>query len=156
MIFDFRLQFAVLALATATAVGTPASAQEEKKVPKDSTRVSIAGCAHKTTFIVEKAPEGEPVRSDIEPGRRFKLSGKKDTLNDIKAHESEMMEVTGLIRTADLAKPSGIGVAGGRVRIGVGNPQAPLGGPASSPVGYFQAVMDVESWRPLPASCPSR
>ena len=146
-------------VAAAVAAG-PAFAQEEKPVPKDSTRVSIAGCAHKTTFIVAKPPEGEPARSgsEIEPGRRFKLSGKKDTLNQIKAHEAEMIEVTGLIRTADLAPPSGIGAAGGRVRIGVGNPQAPLGGggPATSPVGYFQAVMDVESWRPLPASCPAR
>ena len=97
------------------------------------------------------------MRSDIEAGRRFKLSGKKDTLNQIKTHEAEMIEVTGLIRTADLAKPSGIGVAGGRVRIGVGNPQAPLGGgPATAPLGYSQAVMDVESWRPLPATCPAR
>jgi len=154
MVFDLRLSFAAAALVAVT--GVVFSAQEEKPVPKDSTRVSIAGCARKTTFIVAKAPEGEPVRSDIEPGRRFKLSGKKDVLSQIKAHEPEMIEVTGIIRTADLGKPSGIGVAGGRIRIGAGNPQEPLGGPSTAPLGYSQAVMDVESWRPLPASCPAR
>ena len=155
MVFDRRLSFGVVALVTAATV-VSAAAQEEKPVPKDSTRVSIAGCVRKTTFIVAKAPEGEPVRSDIEPGRRFKLSGKKDVLNQIKAHESDMIEVTGLIRKADLTGPPGIGVAGGRIRIGAGNPQEPLGGPATAPLGYSQAVMDVESWRPLPASCPQR
>jgi hypothetical protein len=150
------LSFGVLGVVAVTMLAGTVSAQEEKPAPKDSTRVSIAGCVHKTTFIVAKPPEGEPVRSTIEAGRRFKLSGKKATLNEIKAHESDMIEVTGLIRTSDLAQPSGIGVAGGRVRIGVGNPQEPLGGVATSPNGYYQAVMDVEAWRPLPASCPAR
>ena len=124
-------------------------------MPKDSARVSIAGCAHKATFIVARPPEGEPVRSDIAPGRRFKLSGPKATLAEIKAHESDMIEVTGIIRKADLTGPPGVGIAGGRVRISPGNPQAPLGSPVNNP-GYNQAIMDVEGWRPLPASCSAR
>src|SRR5689334_12228459 len=107
------------------ASGSVAAAQQEKPVPKDSARVSIAGCAHKTTFIVARPPEGEPVRSDIEAGRRFKLQGAKDVLAAIKAHESDMIEVTGLIRKADLEPPPGVSFGGGRVRIGPGNPQAP-------------------------------
>jgi hypothetical protein len=66
------------------------------------------------------------------------------------------MEVTGLIRKADLTPPPGISAAGGRVRIGPGNPQAPVyGSPALDP-HYNEATMDVESWRPLPASCPAK
>jgi hypothetical protein len=133
----------------------PAGAQQEKPVPKDAARISIAGCAHKSTFIVARPPEGEPVRSDIEPGRRFKLHGQKQTLGEIKAHSTDMIEVTGLIRRADLEKPRGVGLAGGRIRIGGGNPQSPLGDPATSSP-YNEAIMDVESWRPLPASCSSR
>jgi hypothetical protein len=57
---------------------------QEKKVPKDSSRVSIPGCAKGRTFIVAQAPEHEPVRSDVESGRRFRLSGSKKVLNEIR------------------------------------------------------------------------
>jgi hypothetical protein len=156
MVFDLRLSFGVLAFAAIAAIAAVPAAQEEKPVPKDSARVSVAGCAYKDTFIVARPPEGEPVRSDVQPGRRFKLHGQKATIADIRAHEAAgMIEVTGIVRKADLVPPPGISI-GGRVRISPGNPQAPLGGPAAAPLGYSQAVMDVESWRPLPASCPNR
>ena len=131
-------------------------AAQERPVPKDSARVSIPGCARNRTFIVGRAPEGEPVRSDVEPGRRFKLNGAKQMLADIKAHERTLIEVTGLILQADLNPPRGVGIAGGRVRIGGGQPQSPVGsGPATNP-GYGEAIIDVESWRQLPGDCPQR
>ena len=131
------------------------AAQQERPVPKDSSRVSIPGCARNRTFIVGRAPEGEPVRSDIEPGRRFKMNGAKQTLGDIKAHERTLIEITGLVRQADLDPPRGIGI-GSRVRIGGGQPQSPIGsGPATSPA-YAEAIIDVEGWRPLPGDCPQR
>ena len=125
-------------------------------MPKDSARVALAGCAHDRTFITGQAPEGEPVRSDIEPGRRFKLNGAKQTLADIKAHATSMIEVTGLVRQADLAKPRGVGLAGGRVRIGGGRPQSPISSGPTAAEGYSEAVIDVEGWRALPDSCPQR
>ena len=139
-----------MALSSAALVGA-----QERPVPKDSARVSIAGCARNRTFIVGRAPEGEPVRSDIEPGRRFKMNGAKPTLADIKAHERTLIEVTGLVRQADLNPPRGIGI-GSRVRIGGGQPQSPIGsGPATSPA-YAEAIIDVEGWRALPGDCPQR
>ena len=126
---------------------------QEKPVPADSARVQIAGCAHKRTFTVKRPPEGEPVQVDIEAGRQFTMNGKKETLADIRGHESSMIEITGLVLRADLGRQPGISTAGGRVRISPGNPQAPI---YSSPAGdphYSRAVIDVESWRPLPAAC---
>ena len=128
---------------------------QEKKVPKDSSRVSIPGCAKGRTFIVAQAPEHEPVRSDVEAGRRFRLSGPKKILNDIKIRERSMIEVTGLVRTAQLSGRGGVAIAGGRIRIGGAMPQTPISDPRRDPL-YNQVVIDVESWRLLPESCPAR
>jgi hypothetical protein len=138
----------VVAVALACA-GAVAPAQE-RPVPKDSARIAIAGCATGTKFIVGRAPSHEPVRSDIPPGRRFRLNGKKDLIADIKKQEGMMIEVTGLVRQSDLGGPGGVSVGG--VRIGGGPPQAGSGG--RSNVGTLDPVMDVESWRPLTEQCP--
>jgi hypothetical protein len=65
--------------------------------------------------------------------------------------------VTGLVRQSDHGE-RGVGLAGGRVRIGGGAPRAPMGGSATSGggtdmTGYNEAVIDVEAWRPLPDAC---
>jgi len=69
--------FILLALALFSASVLQA---QERKIPKDSSRISIPGCAKGRTFIVAQSPEHEPVRSDVEPGRRFRLSGPKKVL----------------------------------------------------------------------------
>ena len=129
---------------------------QERKIPKDSSRVSIPGCSKGRTFIVAQSPEHEPVRSDVEAGRRFRLSGPKKVLNDIKIHEGSMVEVTGLVRTSQLAGPGGIAIAGGRIRIGGALPQDPIYADARRDPLYNQVVIDVESWRQLPDPCPAR
>ena len=126
---------------------------QERPVPGDSARVAIPGCVKGTAFIVTKAPENQPTQGNIAPGRRFRLSGPKDVLKDIKKHEGRLIEVTGLIRKNDLKGPGGIGVAGGRVRIGAGVPQSPTGDPSHALTGYDQPVLDVEGWRQLDENC---
>ena len=127
---------------------------QERPVPSDSARVAIPGCAKGHAFIVTQSPEHEPTQGDIAPGRRFRLSGPKDVLADIKKHEGVLIEVTGLIRKNSLKGPGGIGVAGGRVRIGAGVPQSPTGDPSRALSCYEQPVLDVEGWRRLPGDCP--
>ena len=133
------------------------AAAQERPVPKDSSRISIPGCSKDRRFIVAERPGHEPVRSDIRAGRRFRLNGKKDLLEEIKKQDGTMIEVTGLVKQSDLTE-RGIGMAGGRVRIGGGPPRAPMGGTADvgRDPGYNEVVIDVESWRPLPDSCPAR
>jgi hypothetical protein len=146
-----RRTIAVLLVVVACAGG--AAAVQERPVPKDSARISIPGCARDRVFIVGRAPGHEPVRSDIAPGRRFRLNGKKPLLQDIKKHQAYMVEVTGLVRQSDLAGPGGVSVGG--VRIGGGPPQAGVADVRRN-MGGMDPVIDLESWRPLPEPCPTR
>jgi hypothetical protein len=125
--------------------------QEEKPVPKDSVRLSISGCAKGRVFTVFRSPEHESRGTDLAEGRHLRLEGNKKALQDIKAHEGSMVEVSGLIKKADIQQ-AGIGV-GSHVRIAPAMPSS-AGGTAHDP-GPQQAVIDVESWRLLNSSCPS-
>ncbi len=126
---------------------------QEKPVPKDSTRLSVPGCAYDRLFIVDVSPEHEMPRTDMKPGRRLRLAGPKKLLEEIKALKGDMTELTGLVRKSDLIE-QGVGLAGGRVRIMPG--RSPVGTTAGRDPGVSQAVIDVESWRLLNASCPAR
>jgi hypothetical protein len=138
-----------------TACLTLGAQEQEREVPKDSMRLSIPGCAKDRRFIVAERTGHEPVRSDIRAGRRFRLNGKKDLLNDIKKQDGTMIEVTGLVRKMDLEE-RGIGMAGGRIRVGGALPRARMGSTdVGQDSGYQEVVIDVESWRPLPDTCPA-
>ena len=87
-------------------ISITSSAQEEKPVPKDSVRVSIPGCSKGSAFVVTESPEGERTSVEIQTGRRFRLTGKKELLNEIKAREGYMIAVTGIVRRNDLRGPA--------------------------------------------------
>jgi hypothetical protein len=144
------MKYAIPVLMFAAAVSLSA---QEKKVPKDSLRVSIPGCSKGSAFVVTASPEPDRTSNEVAIGRRFRLTGPKDVLNEIKKREGTMVEVTGIVKKSDL-KPGGISLGGGRVRIG-GTPQDP-----TAPVGQIapasgNAIIDVEGWRPLAETCPS-
>lgn len=126
------------------------AAAQERPVPKDSSRITIPGCARDRVFIVD-APAGREISAaDIQPGRRFRLSGPRTVLDDIRKREGSMVEVTGLVRKADVAGPGGLTMLGGRVRIGGTAPRD-----ARDPM-YNQVVIDVEGFQLLPDRCPAR
>ena len=136
-------------------IATPLSGQE-REVPKDSVRLSIPGCVEGRTFIVMRRDRPEPVDVEVQPGRRFRMNGKKDMLKDMQSQKATMIELTGLVRRSQVTQ-HGVAVAGGRVRIGGGQPQAPMGGGGVGQSAiYDEAIFDVESWRSLPDSCPAR
>ena len=141
-----------LALSMAAFAAQEEPDQEETRVPKDSAQVSINGCAKNGIFIVGDRREDQPGTLEIQPGRRFRLNGPKALLNEIKAHRRTVMQVTGLIRKADVQPPQGIGVLGGRVRIGGAMPRDAISDPARDPA-YNQAVIDVRSWKALTGDC---
>jgi hypothetical protein len=127
------------------------AAAQERSVPSDSTRVTIPGCARDRAFIVD-APEGREIgATDIQPGRRFRLSGPRKVLDDIKKREGTMVEITGLVRKSDVAGPGGLTLLGGRVRIGGTAPRDAARDPM-----YNQVVIDVEGFQLLPDRCPTR
>jgi len=129
----------------------PLAAQDVPNVPKDSALVILNGCAKDGKFIVGERREDQPGTLEIQPGRRFRLNGPKELMRDIKAHQRTQVQVRGLIRKADVA-PQGIGVLGGRVRIGGAVPRDPISDPARDP-SYNQSVLDVKSWQPITGDC---
>ena len=132
---------------------TPIAAQDSPDVPKDSFLVTLNGCAKNGNFVVGERREDQPGTLEIQPGRRFRLKGPKNLLSDIKARQRGAIQVPGLIRQADVGDSQGIGLLGGRVRIGGARvPQDPIANPARNPSSY-QPVLDVQSWRQLTGDC---
>lgn len=146
-----RNRMTVAVMTVLLVAGPRGGTAQEKPVPKDSMRITIPGCAKGVAFTVMDSPEHES-RSSVPPGRRFRLSGKKALLNDLKRAEGQMIEVTGLIRRGQMNQ-GGVSVGGG---VSLGPGPSPLGGMAGRDANYTQVVLDVEGWRPLPADCPSR
>lgn len=123
---------------------------QEKPVPKDSTRIFVPGCAKGAVFTVGERAEDQPGRSDVRPGTRFRMNGPKKTMAEIKAHQGTTIEITGLVRKSQ--EPGGIHIGGVLVRPGL----SPMGNNASRDPNFSQTVIDVEGWRLLVGSCPSR
>ena len=116
-------------------------------------RLSISGCARGRVVTVDRNPDHDVARPAIEYGTKVRLEGPKKLLDEIKPRERSMVEITGLMKMSDTTQP-GVGLAGGRVRIA---PAMPMGrGAAGRDPGPQPPVIDVESWRLLNASCPSR
>jgi len=137
------------------AVGTGVLLAQDRKVPEDSARVTLRGCATGRAFVVGPRSEDQPVTLEIEPGRRLRLGGNGKVLDEIRKRERMMVEITGLLKRSDVPQ-QGIATAGGRVRIGGGMPQSPTGGGIKREASHDPALIDVESYRPLPESCPNR
>jgi hypothetical protein len=126
-------------------------AQEQKPVPKDSVRVSIPGCVKGYIFTAGRRTQDEPGSVNVPEGMHFRMNGPKKIMAEIKAQEGSMIEVTGVMKKGQY-KPDGVGVGGGvRVAPGPGFTGGSLGSPVAS-----QISIDVEGWRPVVGSCPSR
>ena len=131
--------------------GTVVLAQETKPVPKDSARVSVPGCSRGYIFTVASRTVNEAgTNADIPEGTHLRMNGPKKLINEIKAHQGQMIQLTGLMK---VGQPGIAGVPiGGGVSVGAG---APVGGMPSS--GGGQNFIDVEAYRTIPdKSCPSR
>jgi hypothetical protein len=110
----------------------------------------ISGCARGRVFTVHHDPSHESRGYRLEEGMKLRLEGAKQVLNDIKAHEGSMIEITGLMKQSDTVQP-GVGVAGGRIRI---TPVMPSGRSAPRDPGPPTPIVDVESYQLLNSSCP--
>jgi hypothetical protein len=125
-------------------------AQEQKPVPKDSVRVSIPGCTKGYIFTAGRRTQDEPGSVNVPEGMHFRMNGPKKIIAEIKAHEGSMIEVTGLTKKGQ-READGVGIGGG-VRVGPG----PAGGSLPGSLVASQISIDVEGWRPVIGSCPSR
>ena len=127
----------------------PLFAQEAKKVPKDSMRVTVPGCVKGYVFTAGPRTEDQVGRSDIPEGMHLRMNGKKNLISEIRAHEGQMIQITGLMKKGQYSE--GINVGGGvRVTPGTGSPSGNRPAYENTSVNYI----DVESWQPAAGSCP--
>lgn len=131
------------------------AAAQERKVPKDSVELAVQGCLAGRVLAVA-APDARhgPVRGPDVTGRSFRLSGKKPVIDEVKKHDGDLVEVVGLVRTADLASYQP-GMRVGRTRVVVGAPGTMDPNRPPSP-GPGLPVMDASSVRFLSEGCPIR
>jgi hypothetical protein len=149
VMFTIRISNPVAVVAALLTV--PLAAQEYKRVPDDSVRISVPGCTKGLVFTAGPRTEDQPGRAGIPEGMHLRMNGPKKIMTEIKAHEGAMVEVTGLIKKGQY-KPDGVSVGGG---VSVAAGPSP-GGSLSGGLGASQIVIDVEGWRQVAGSCPSR
>ena len=142
------MRVAVLSLAACAVSSLLLIAQETKPVPKDSVRVSIPGCTKNYIFTAGRRSVDEPGNFEIAEGMHLRMSGPKDLINEIRAHEGSRIEITGLMKKGQVRE--GVDVGHG-VRI---SPGPANGGIPNPTMGQIQ--IDVEGWRPLDGGCPGR
>ena len=134
------------AIAIAAALTTTIAGQEKKPVPKDSVRVAIPGCTKGYIFTAGPRTLEEPGNFEIREGMHLRMNGPKKLLNEIKAHEGSMIELTGLMKKGQFNE--GVNVGGG-IRISPG-PNG-VGGGMSPATNQIQ--IDVEGWRQIEGAC---
>jgi len=135
-----------------TLAGAWTAAQETKPVPKDSVRVSIPGCAKGAAFTVGRRTADEPGTVDVAEGLRLHMNGAKKLMAAIKAHETGMIEITGIVKRDDLV-PNQVNLGKG---FGISAGPGPSGGSAGAVPLASRAQIDLESWRQIPGDCPQR
>lgn len=149
--FSWRARLALLQLAL-FAAATLAGAQE-RKIPKDSVELAVQGCLKGRVLAVVQPDERHgPVRGPDVTGRSFRLSGKKPVIDEVKKHDGDLVEVVGLVRTADLASYQP-GMRMGRTRVVIAAPGTMDPNRPPSP-GPGLPVMDASSVRFLSEGCP--
>lgn len=140
------------AMAIAALLSGSLMAQEPKRVPKDSVRVSIPGCTKGYVFTAGPRTADEAGSLVVPEGMHLRMNGPKKLMTAIKAHEGSMIEITGLMRKGQYG-PDGVGLGGG-VRV---SPGPSGGGGGFGPgVSASQNEIDVEGWRAIAGNCPSR
>jgi hypothetical protein len=139
-----------LVIAATSLVLSVSLAAQEKKVPKDSFRVTVPGCTKGMVFTAGPRTEDQPGRLDVPEGIHLRMNGPKKVIAEIRAHEGQMIQVTGLMKKGQYNQ-QGVSVGGGvRVIPGTGGPVGNRPTVGTEAVNYI----DVESWQPAPGSCP--
>ena len=142
-----RVMATVAAIAVAMSVSLVA---QEKKIPKDSFRVTVPGCTKGMVFTAGPRTEDQPGRLDVPEGIHLRMNGPKKLMAEIKTREGTMIEIVGLVRKGQYK--DGVNIGGG-VRVSGGSPGAGgiRPGLCNGPI-----QIDVEGWRPVAGACPSR
>jgi hypothetical protein len=133
---------------------TSGALAQEKKVPKDSMRVTVSGCTKGNVFTAGPRTEDQVGRADIPEGIHLRMNAPKKLMTEVKAHEGQMIKVTGLMKKGQYNE-QGIPVGGGvRVTPGIGGGGVGVGVGRPSPTVGSANYIDVESWQAAAGNCP--
>jgi len=144
VVMKLTMVIAALTLALSTAL-----AAQEKKVPKDSVRVTVPGCTKGLIFTAGPRTEDQPGRQGVPEGIHLRMTGPKSVIADVRAHEGQMIQITGLMKKGQYGQGFPIG-GGVRVIPGTGGAVGNRPTVGTETVSYI----DVESWQPAPGGCP--
>jgi hypothetical protein len=149
MTFALSLLIAFLSLASA-----PVVAQESKGIPKDSVEIEARGCLKGRVFTATVAPEDEGTRRGPDVvGRHFRLSGKREVMDEVKKFDGHRVAIVGIVRKSALDDQGmGMKVGGARVVIGAqgADPNSRVNSRMTAPA---VPVMDVTAVRDLSERC---
>lgn len=125
--------------------------KDKPRVPKDSIELVITGCLKGRVLAVSDVR-----RTDVESGppiraRSFRLAGKREVMDLVKAENNHLVDVTGIIKRSALYE-EGMKVGKG-ITITGGRPVAGSGAMAAPDPSQMVPVMDVESIRQRATSC---
>jgi hypothetical protein len=124
---------------------------QERKVPKDSIRLTITGCLKGRVLAVSDVRRPDAESGPIVRARSFRLAGKGDVMDEIKREDGHLVDVTGLVRKSALIEP-GVRI-GKRIVVGGGSPVAGSGGPPAPTETV--PVLDVWTVQQRSSSCGS-
>jgi hypothetical protein len=132
----------------------PFQNQETRAIPSDSVEVEARGCVKGRVFTAVATLEDDGARRGPEiGGRRFRLSGKKDVMEQVKKANGQRVELVGIIRKAALTD-EGIGMKVGGARVVIGAQGADPGRINQRVAAPNIPVMDVIALRSLAERCP--
>ena len=142
-----------IALACLLAAVPLAAQQEERpKVPKDSYLVTVIGCLKGRVLKAADVRQVDTTSGPTIRNSAFRLTAKKDVMNQVKENDGQRVEVTGLIKKSALMEP-GVKFKGGRVVVGGGTMAS---GTSSIPDPAENVlVLDASSLQALGGSCGS-
>jgi hypothetical protein len=136
------------------AAASSAAAQESKAIPKDSVEIEARGCLKGRVFTATVMPEDEGTRRGPDVvGRQFRLSGKKDVMDEVKTFDGHRVAIVGIVRKSAL-DDQGVGMKVGGARVVIGAQGADPNSRVNSRMTSMPVpVMDVTAVRDLSDRC---
>lgn len=142
-----------LLLSLSLALVTIVTQQETKPVPKDSMLVEARGCLKGRVFTATSPIEHEgALRGPDISGKHFRINGKKELTNQVKQHDGHTVEITGIVRKADLSD-QGVGFKLGGARVVIGAQGTNPATARNTPTAPMMPTMDALTLRFVQDRC---
>ena len=140
----------ILTLILAVVAAGAQTDQETRRIPEDSVELTVTGCLNGRILSTIEPREADVQRGPQVGKRLFRLSAKREVMDEVKKRNRQLVDVVGVVKRSALDDK---GVSAGPVSITGGPPVA--GGGMRPPAGVDNVpVMDVTSVRVRETACP--